>query len=96
MFGEFTTQKINCLLGERKTQLFKSISDMLQEDVIKSDIVTSIKTNHLAITLENDMLDEQQRSHSFWKFNNSLVEHPVFIQSLREKFQIGFKKSIFF
>ena len=45
---------------------------MLQEDVIKSDIVTSIKTNHLAITLENDMLDEQQRGHSFWKFNNGL------------------------
>ena len=43
------------------------ISDMLQEDVVKSDIVTAIKTDHLAITLEIDSLSDQQRGPSFWK-----------------------------
>ena len=59
---------------------------MLQEDVVKSEIVTSIKTDHLAITLEIDSLDDQQRGPSFWKFNNSLLEDLVFVQSLRENF----------
>ena len=36
------------------------ISDMLQEDVVKSEIVTAIKTDHLAITLEIDSLGDQQ------------------------------------
>ena len=62
------------------------ISDMLQEDVVKSEIVTSVKTDHLAITLEIDNLHDQQHGLSFWKFNNSLLEDPVFVQSLREKF----------
>ena len=60
------------------------ISDMLQEDVVKSDILTAIKTDHLAITLEMDSLGDQQRGPSFWKFNNSLLDDPVFVQSLRE------------
>ena len=46
---------------------------MIQEDVVKSEILTSIKTDHLAITLEIDSLDDQQRGPSFWKFNNSLL-----------------------
>ena len=57
---------------------------MLQEDVVKSQIVTSIKTDHLAITLKIDSLDDQQRGPSI--LNNSLLEDPVFVQSLREKF----------
>ena len=35
------------------------ISDTLQEDVVKSDIVTAIKTDQLAVTLEIDSLDDQ-------------------------------------
>ena len=60
---------------------------MLQEDVVKSEIVTAIKTDHLAITLEIDNPGNQQRGPSFWKFNNSLLEDPIFrVQSLGENF----------
>ena len=59
---------------------------MLQEDVVKCEIITPIKTDHLAIILEIDSLNDQQRGPSFWKFNNSLLEDPLFVQSLREKF----------
>ena len=39
---------------------------MLQEDVVKSEIVTAIKTDHLAITLEIDSLGDQQRVLPFF------------------------------
>ena len=51
------------------------------------DVVTAIKTDHSAITLEIDSLDDQQRGPSFWKFNNSLLgllDDPLFVQRLRE------------
>ena len=78
----FTWRQKNPIIQRRLDYWF--ISDMLQEDVVKSEIVTSIKTDHLAITLENDSLDDQQRGPSFWKSNNSLLEDLVFVQSLRE------------
>ena len=80
----FTWRQKNPIIQRRLDYWF--ISDMLQEDVVKSEIVTSIKTDHLAITLEIDSLDDQQRGPSFWKFNNSLLEDLIFVQSLRENF----------
>lgn len=56
------------------------ISNTLQEDVVKIDIVSAIKTDHLAITLEIDSLVDQPRGPSFWKFNNSLLDDPVLVQ----------------
>ena len=64
------------------------ISDSLQDDVAKVDIVTAIRTDHSAITLEIDSLDDQQRGPSFWKFINSLLDDALFIQRLREKFSM--------
>ena len=46
------------------------ISDSLLDYVAKVDIVAAIRTDHHAITLEIDSLDDQQRGPSFWKFNN--------------------------
>ena len=62
------------------------ISDLLQDDVAKVDIVTAIRTDHHAITLEIDSLSDQQRGPSFWKFNNSLFDDAFFVESLRENF----------
>ena len=81
---KITWRQKNPLIQRRLDYWF--ISEMLQEDVVKSEILTSIKTDHLAITLEMDSLDDQQRGPSFWKFNNSLLEDSVFVQSLRERF----------
>ena len=64
------------------------ISDSLQDDVAKVDIVTAIRMDHSAITLEIDSLDDQQRGPSYWKFNNSLLDDALFIQRLREKFSM--------
>ena len=50
------------------------------------DIVTAIKTDHHAGTLEIDSVDNQQRGPSFWKFNNSLLDDVLFVERLRENF----------
>ena len=62
------------------------ISDLLQDDVVKVDIVTAIRTDHHAITLEIDSINDQQRGPSFWKFNNSLLDDDLFVERLRENF----------
>ena len=62
------------------------ISDLLQDDVANVDIVTAIRTDHRAITLEIDSLSDQQRGPSFWKFNNSLLDDAFFVERLRENF----------
>ena len=62
------------------------ISDLLQDNVAKVDIVTAIRTDHHAITLEIDSLNDQQRGPSFWKFNNSLLDDTLFVERLRENF----------
>ena len=64
------------------------ISDSLQDDVEKVDIVTAIRKDHSAIALEIDSLDDQQRGPSFWKFNNNLLDDALFVQRLREKFSM--------
>ena len=50
------------------------ISDFLRDDVVKIDIVTAIRTDHQAVTLEIDSLVDQQRGPSFWKFNFRFIE----------------------
>ena len=83
---KFTWREKSPIIQRRLDYLLPS--DTLQEDIVKSDTVTAIKTDHLAITLEIDSLDDQQCRPYFWKFNNSLLEDPVFIQSLRENFPL--------
>ena len=62
------------------------ISDLLQDDVSKVDIVTAIRTDHPAIILETDSLDDQRRGPSFWKSNNSLMDDALFVERLRVNF----------
>lgn len=62
--------------------------DLLQDDVAKIDIITSIKTDHSAIVLEVDSMADQPRGPSFWKFNNSLLDDPIYVQSMRVNFPL--------
>ena len=64
------------------------ISDLLQDDVAKIDIITSIKTDHSATVLEVDSMADQPRGPSFWKFNNSLLDDPIYVQSMRVNFPL--------
>ena len=75
-------------MASKKTNLSKGdywfISNLLQDNVSKIDIITSIKTDHSAIVLEVDSMADQCRGPSFWKFNNGLLEIN-FCEDLRIK-----------
>ena len=52
---------------------FWLISDGLQDDVVSVDIKPSIKSDHSAITLLINGMEDAERGPSFWKFNSTLV-----------------------
>ena len=90
--GESVIPKARNFPGDKKRPIIQRrldywlISDSLQDDVAKVDIVTAIRTDHHAIALEIDSLNDQQRGPSFWKFNNSHLDDAFFVERLREKF----------
>ena len=51
---------------------FWLVDNALQEEIDQADIVPSIKSDHSAILLSINGIDEQIRGPSFWKFNASL------------------------
>ena len=57
------------------------VSDCLQIDIDTVDITTAIKSDHSAITLGMNGLDESLRGPSFWKFNSNLVNDPENVSS---------------
>ena len=49
------------------------VNDSLQDDIVSVDIIPSIKSDHSAITLSINGIDDSKPGPSFWKFNCSLV-----------------------
>ena len=49
------------------------VNDSLQDNIVSIDIIPSIKSDHSAITLSINGIDDSKRGPSFWKFNCSLV-----------------------
>lgn len=82
----FTWRQKNPLIQRRLDYWF--ISDSLQDDVAKTDIITAINTDHLAVVLGVDSLAEYPRGSLFWKFNNSLLDDSNFVQCMRDSFPI--------
>lgn len=63
---------------------FWLLSDVCQEDIEKSDIISSINSDHSAITLHFSSIGKQKNGPSFWKFNASLVDDTNFVALLTE------------
>ena len=63
---------------------FWLISDSCQEDIEKSDIISSINSDHSAIILHFSSIDRQKHGPSFWKFNASLVDDTNYTALLTE------------
>ena len=64
------------------------VSDTLQEDVETVDIIPSTKSDHSAITLALNGIDESKGGPSFWKFNSTLVNDNEYSQLLDENFKM--------
>ena len=64
------------------------ISNHLQEDVESVEIVTAIRSDHSAITLSVNGLDENDRGPSFWKFNSALINDQEYCDLLRLEYKM--------
>jgi len=62
---------------------FWLISSSTQEDVESVDIIPAIKSDHRAITLFTNGIEEQRHGPSFWKFNASLIDDENFVSLIR-------------
>ena len=47
---------------------FWLVNDGLQDDIVSTEIIPSIKSDHSAITLSINGVDDSERGPSFWKF----------------------------
>ena len=66
---------------------FWLISSSTQNDIDKSvDIIPAIKSDHSAITLSINGIEEQHHGPSFWKFNASLIDDGNFVSLIRDKY----------
>ena len=55
------------------------ISDSLYDIVGNVDIVSAIKTDHSAITLQLHKLEEGAKGPGFWKINTSMLNDVAYI-----------------
>ena len=60
------------------------ISDVCQDDIEKSDIISSINSDHSAIFLHFNNIVDQKHGPSFWKSNASLAEDGNFATLINE------------
>ena len=66
---------------------FWLISNDLQEEIDSADIITAIRSDHSAITLSINGLDEGERGPGFWKFNATLVDDKEYCDSLLNEYK---------
>ena len=64
---------------------FWLISDVCQDEVEERNIKTAIRTDHSAITISFNSLDERTRGPSYWKFNSSLVDDENYVLAINQK-----------
>ena len=65
---------------------FWLISDSCQEEVISTDILPAIKTDHSAISLTIQGIQYHARGPSYWKFNSSLIDDSTYTQLVKDSF----------
>ena len=59
---------------------FWLISNAVQDNVSKTDIIPAIKSDHSAITLLFNSLEKQSHGPSYWKFNSRILEDSSYIE----------------
>ena len=65
---------------------FWLITSSIQEEVENVDIIPAIRTDHSAISMHINGIEEIRRGPSFWKFNSSLLKDEVYIKLVTDKY----------
>ena len=66
---------------------FWLITSSIEEDIENVDISPAIRTDHSAITMDINGIEQKVRGPSFWKFNSILVEDDEYIALIFEKYK---------
>lgn len=80
----FTWRQKNPIIQRRLD--FWLISSSTQEEVVSVDIIPAIRTDHSAITIHINGIEETRRGPTFWKFNSSLLEDEEYIKLITDKY----------
>ena len=69
---------------ERRLDFFL-ISNILQESIIKTDVLTSFCTDHSPIFFSLQLKDMPIRGKGFWKFSNSLTSNVEYVEKMKNQ-----------
>ena len=69
---------------ERRLDFFL-ISNILQESVIKTDVLASFCTDHSPIFFSLQLKDMPTRGKGFWKFKNSLTSNDDYVEKMKNQ-----------
>lgn len=82
----FTWRQKNPVVQRRLD--FWLTTSSIQEEVENVGIIPAIRTDHSAISMHINGIDETGRGPSFWKFNSSLLEDEDYIKLLTDRYNI--------
>ena len=68
------------------------ISEKLVDDVAKSEIIPSVRSDHSAITLDIQTIKDTKRGSNHWKMNNSLLEKAEYVSMIEVGIQDWMKE----
>ena len=90
MYGALKILKQKALHGPKTSpfifcRLDWLISNSLQDLIKDVNIIAAIRTDHSAIFLHLQEIEECQRGLGFWKMNTSLLTDENFVQKMKEK-----------
>ena len=64
------------------------ISDSFYDMVKDVDIVPAIKTDHSAITLQIQKIEDGIKGPAYWKMNTSMLNDTQFVEGMKEKIAV--------
>lgn len=68
------------------------VSNSLQDNIVKTDIIPSIWSDHSAITLYVKHLPPSKKGNGYWKFNSSLVSDKKYVTDLSTEIEMWRQK----
>ena len=64
----------------------------MQDFIENTDIIPSIKSDHSAITLQINSIEDKVRGPSHWMFNSSLLEDDTYIELISSSLEVWLKE----
>ena len=73
---------------EEKRNANSLTDNALQEEIDQVNIIPSIKSDHSAILLSINGIEEQTHGPSFWKFNTSLLDDKDYVALINGRYEV--------